>query len=291
VLVALSTALLVSLPVGGDARCPTPPEVQAALDGVLPSSGRAGDSASVDALGDGVRVSLRDVRGAVIAERVFFERTGCDTLAQAAALLIAAWETETPAGEKPDAPSKLNEPEDAPGTALVARAGSQTEAWPFEICAGVVGSWADAAAVGGLLEGAAGPPGRWAAVASLEGDSSRNLSFSHGSVGWQRWQAGLGARFRLTHSPELSLQGEAVGAALTMTSEGFQTNGSALQIEPGGRGSARLAIHAGSFIFWAQVSADGWFNRQFAAVQNVQGQLQLPRYEVLAALGVGVGRP
>jgi hypothetical protein len=110
-------------------------------------------------------------------------------------------------------------------------------------------------------------------------------------VSWQRWQAALGARFRLTRSPELSLQAQAVGAALTVASSGFQTDGSALQVEPGGRGALRLAIHARPFIFWAEVSAEGWFTREFAAVQNVSGQLQLPRYEVLAAGGVGIGRP
>jgi hypothetical protein len=304
--VALGASVLSALPVGGSALCPAPREVQAALESLLPQGGRPGDAAEINSVGGGLEVTLHDARGTLIAHRVFAERTGCDTLAQAAALLIAAWEAETPPGTRPDAPSKLAETEaeganaDATSRAEAdARAGDAlgvassrdpSGGWPIEVGGGAVASWADALAVGGLLDVAAGPPGRWAGVASFEGTTARSLPLGGGAINWQRWQLGLGARLRLTQAPELAAQAEAVGAAVALASSGFQTDGSAIQVEPGGRLTLRASIHLGPVIGWLEVAGTAWFLRQLGVVQDVASTAQLPRYEVLAAAGVAVGR-
>jgi hypothetical protein len=276
----LLAMFLTALPVTGDASCPSAGDVQAELLGLLPDGpSRAGDQAEVRQAEAGVRVALRTASGAQVGERVLSAPGSCSELARAAAVVLAAWESETPsAAHQGELMGMRSEPPAAP--------------WNFEFALGGVASWSDAVAPGGWASVALGPPGRWSGVVSFLGTGSRDVALGPGQVSWRRWELGLGPRVRLTRAPELALQAEAVAAGLSLRGQGFDSNDTALQLDPGLRLSARAAWRWGPAALWLQLSVGGWLSSQRADLSGVESaSVQLPRVELLAAAGMAYARP
>jgi hypothetical protein len=276
----LLAILLAALPVTGSATCPSAGEVQVQLQGLLPEgTGRAGDEAEVQPAAAGVRVALRAASGAAVGERVLSEPGSCAELAREAAVILAAWEAETPSAAHQ-------------GELEGMRMAPPPEPWEFELALGGVASWSDAVAPGGWASVAVGPPGRWSGVVSFLGTGSRDVALGPGQVAWRRWEMGAGPRVRLSRAPELVLQAEAVAAGLSLRGQGFDSDGTALQLEPGARLSARAAWRWGPAALWLQLSLGGWLSSQRADVSGAQATtVQLPRVEALAAVGMAYARP
>ena len=276
----LLAILLAALPVTGSATCPSAGEVQAELQGLLPEgTGRAGEQAEVQPAEAGVRIALRSASGAAVGERILSEPGSCAELARAAAVILAAWEAETPSAAHP-------------GELFGMRTTTPPESWEFELALGAVASWSDAVAPGGWLSVSAGPPGRWSGVVSFLGTGSRDIALGPGQVAWRRWEAGVGPRVRLSRAPEWAFQAEAVAAGLSLRGQGFDADGTALQLDPGARLSARVAWWWGPAALWLQLSLGGWLSSQRADVSGATAaSVQLPRVEVLVAAGMAYARP
>jgi hypothetical protein len=94
VLVTLLSAVP-GIGVHGNASCPTPSALEAALVGLIPSP--ASPSAPPDVVevldqAGAVTVRLSTARGEVVGEKRLPDRLSCSERAQAAAVVVAAWE-------------------------------------------------------------------------------------------------------------------------------------------------------------------------------------------------------
>src|SRR5512142_583658 len=94
VLLAVADPAAAPLRVTGATTCPAPPDVEAALIGLVPSPDPASppDEAELRADADSVVVSLRCGSGEPIGDKRVDAGLSCEQRARAAAVIIAAWE-------------------------------------------------------------------------------------------------------------------------------------------------------------------------------------------------------
>src|SRR5512141_2460412 len=76
--------------VDGPSTCPTADQVSHALEGI-PGASRAASTATLTLDGDALRIELADVEGRSLRTRQLPAGAGCDELAAAVAVIIAAW--------------------------------------------------------------------------------------------------------------------------------------------------------------------------------------------------------
>src|SRR5204862_2746315 len=87
--------LMAAVTVEGTTTCPDPAAVSERLAALLPAAkDSAGDVALLAAEGDGVRIVLRHADGSAGGTRTLDGRHSCDELAEAAAVIIAAWQND-----------------------------------------------------------------------------------------------------------------------------------------------------------------------------------------------------
>src|SRR4051812_39512595 len=94
------------LAVEGAPTCPAPAEVTARLQTLLPRLDPWDAIEHAQLVEDGVvlRVTLTDAKGALVAERLLPANASCAALADAAALVIAAWKSDVHAQFAVDLP-------------------------------------------------------------------------------------------------------------------------------------------------------------------------------------------
>src|SRR4051812_22477506 len=111
-------AALASTMVSGNARCPTPEQVSERLDKLAFARESAGERVQVDEADGGVKLSLRDASGAELAQKKLSGAADCEQLADAAAVVVAAWLSDFANVELAPPPQKAaaSPPEAAPST-------------------------------------------------------------------------------------------------------------------------------------------------------------------------------
>ena len=130
--------------------------------------------------------------------------------------------------------------------------------------------------------------GGWAAFA---GTALADMPLGPGRATWTRPSLALGPALRFARSRWIfDVHVEAVAALLVVGSRGFAVTRQVLDFDPGIGGGARVGAHVGRWLLSFNASATAWLRPQRARIENLSTTADLPRFEILLSLGVGVGR-
>jgi hypothetical protein len=262
--------------VDGAASCPTPSEVAA----VLASIGVA-DSADVATLlpvEGGVEVVLADERGERKKSRRLLAEGSCAEMAQAAAVVIATWESELKAERlKP--------------VALAVPRAPRTRAIAFDVAGGATASFNPDVAFGGVLAASLTPRrGRFGGRIAFSGAQTRDEALGTGHASYARYQLAFGPLYRLRPSRLLiDLHADVTVALLTIEGVGYQNSRRDLDVDPGLGAGARLGVRFGRVAPFVGLDVLGWLRRQRFTIEGASDVAVLPRWELNLSLGLAVG--
>jgi hypothetical protein len=299
----LALWLAQSLPeVSGDSTCPTPSEVGAQLAALaLSSNGDAAAKpgahhANLSSAGSSVRVELLGLDGQLVAERTL-ERTGsCGDVAEAVAVIIAAWEgtfdpnLATPTVLAPKVP--LSDPGPPVTQAVNPRPDRPI---PFDAGLALVASIAGGEAVfgaklGGCLFPGGGPLGLDLAL-SATSTHSQSIPTPASTAQWTRAALSAGPTYRLRRNAAmLDVHAGPVLALLHVRGIGLASTSSDT--------SGQLGVVAGLRGLWAWNNAAGWIGadaftypgQDRLTIGNYGNVGQLPHLEVQLSFGLGLGQ-
>jgi hypothetical protein len=291
------------LAVDGNSTCPTPREVADRVAALLPVEHAAveRDVVQVDNQGSAVRVQLRRPDGRIVGERTLQKRFGCADLAAAAAIVVAAWESDVhpeflrslAAPPRPPAVEPVTVV--APPTAMPPAASSSLGA-AFDIGIALTGAVAPdqggaGPALGGLLVASWTPAARgFGARLGAQASSERQMRLPSGDVRWRRAALSGGVQYRIALQAGrwlLDLHADALVARVSVHGVGFAiSNLSDTGVDPGVGAGVRLLWHAGIVAPWLELAGGGWLRRQVVVEDPTRASRALPRLEANMAIGV-----
>jgi hypothetical protein len=297
VLAALVAAAEVT--VEGNVTCPTPAEVEARLAPLLaaaPGSSAGDGRVQVRLARDGtaLHVSLVAADGRLLAFRTLTGTHACDALAEAAAVIVAAWRSDV--GGRPMLAAGADagaEPRAAELRAWAPQAGRAAPAWGIGVAAGVSLAGDRPRPAAALSLGYQPSPARpWSARLGLAYLGPLDRELSAGRVRWQRgvlelgpqlgggaghlgWRMHLGAAAALTR-----LEGR--GLAQTQAHDDFAL---------GFGGGARLGTAGTGLRPFVELAARVFPTRIVALADEGEAQREatLPRLEAMLAVGAAFG--
>jgi hypothetical protein len=263
------TVLFGAVRLEGASACPTPSDVQARLDSLLPPEAARNSNLHIVRLeGTDVDVTIQmfDSNGTFLGERVLTSKDTCAARAAAVATITAAWELELQAAvPTPRLAISLPPPSKPP--------------WSLEANAGLIASASEAGVSAGLA--AFGFSG-WG------GD----IPLGSGVARWRRFALSVGPRFVLLRGPiSLDLAAHFLAAAFHLWGVGYHSPAGASGFDPGGDGGLRASMPLGPGIVWISISAAAWPTTDEIRVNGVDEVRQLPRFELFGGLGIGLARP
>lgn len=287
--------------VEGDTACPTPAEVAARVATLLPAgAGTAqADVARIEVEAGTMRVTLTRSDGATLGERAIDGTFPCADLAEAAAVVLATWESDVHP-EYRAAPPPHPAPTEPPVVAVTAPPPAPRAPAAFDLGAAVAGSLAPspaggaAPALGALAVGSWTPSGRLGLRGALQWTAERELELGAGAVRWRRATAALGPQLRFT-SPDtrwaLDLHADGLAAWLTAGGAGFTRDRQGDSFDPGlGAGVRALWFGRRGLVPWLELAGAGWLRSQTAFATPGVDAVALPRLETTLALGLSFGR-
>jgi hypothetical protein len=273
------------LRVDGAATCPAPGDVAAALERLAPEAGGGGDRAQIDPVPGGVEIVLYGEGGERKKERRLLADAACGELAEAAAVVIAAWERELAA--RPPSPVRLVA---APATPT--RVG-------FDLGAAFVGALVGRSfAPGGGLQLTVvdrGPAPRRRLVRAggrleLVATGTRDVAVAAGHASYTRAWLALGPVVRFAPSRLLlDVHAQVALALVSIEGIGYVAPRHDFDVDPGLSLGARLGVRVGPVAPFVGVSLSGWLRRQRLVVDGVADAAQLPQLEALLSAGIAVG--
>lgn len=266
----------------GNSVCPTAGEVAARLRDLIPAADTVAaprERVLLRSDGGALALELRDDLGRTLARRRF-EAAACDDVAQAAAVVIAAWATELRSA----------------GAAEVVLPRARRRAVGFELAAAFVAALAGASfAPGGELAVTLGPRrgrllGRLLATATAPRDLRLGAAApAHATFLRASLALGPVVRFR-PRRWLVDLDAEASVALVYIGSVGFADSASAFDADLGLGGGARAAVRLGAVAPFVGVRLVGWLRPLAAtAVGPTGGSASLPRFEALFTAGIAFG--
>jgi hypothetical protein len=307
------------------ATCPTAEDVAARVSTLLAAreSSEPPDLARIVERDGALAVTLARPDGTLIGERTLDRGYPCADLAAAAAVIVAAWESDVhpefrlasptaagspaaiaapaaaPAEPPPPAPPPAARPPRVSAPVAVSGPVPVAARSTFDLGAGVAGSLAPsgggaAPALGALATATWLPPARRVgARAALAAFAERELPLGAASVRWQRVSAGLGPTLRVAPAGgrvAIDLHAEALGAWVTATGVDFSKDRAASAFDAGLGAGARLAWRPDRVVFpWLEVAGAAWLRAPTAYATPGGASVVLPRGEVLLAVGLSFG--
>ena len=266
----------------GATTCPTGAEVAERLRALVPDLNvRNPDRALLRGDGRGLRIDLVDPGGSTLATRKLLP-AGCADLAQAAAVVIAAWESEL---RPPPAESvRALPPPLPPRRAAVDLAG----AFIASFAGASFAPGGGASALVGVQRGRV-----WGRIAAA-GFATRDLALGPGHASWTRAFASLGVAVRFRPSRFIiDLHGDALAALLYVKGIGYMSPSESYDVDPGLGVGARAAVRLGPVALFLGGDVAGWLRAQTVRVlaQNgtTAGLADLPRVEALLSAGLAWG--
>jgi hypothetical protein len=286
--------------VNGDATCPTAEEVSTQVAQLVPAldPDASQDLARIEEAGDVLRVSLWRADGALVGTRDLARTSSCADMAAAAAVVVAAWESDVHPEFMPTV-GEIAQSNQAVAPAAVVSTRSTPAPTPtrmvLEAGAALSGSIAPGAggagaAAGGLIVFSA-MASRIGPRLMLAGGTRREVPLGTGRVLWRRLVAGLGPELRLAPASTriaVDLHAELLVATLSARGEGFANNLNDSSVDPGVSAGVRLAFGTHTLTPWLDLSLGGWLRGQQAISMPDQMSVALPRIEGSLALGVSV---
>jgi hypothetical protein len=281
-----------ALLVYGSASCPSADEISAALasPGAKVEAAPPGPSQRVEVVdaGDALVLHLQDDAGTALATRRLVRGdASCQELAQAAAVIITAWQLHADEWT-PELPG-LAPVETAP-VLRRARPGGPSRVH-YELSAAFLSSITStgAFAAGGQASAALTRRGaRWFGRLSLFGTDTREQPLGFGAMSWSRVALAAGTTYRFGTTWQLDLQADAVVALLVLRG-GSGTDSSAFNVDPGLRAGLRGMRRWGHLAAFLEAGVVGWLRSQQVKASGSADSVELPRVEVLLAAGVAYG--
>lgn len=293
------TLLLLAGPVQVEAEvCPSRHDIETALSALLPASqeARPPDVARVFRQDRLLRIELLNPNGVLIGGRSLDDSDRCTELAMQVAVVIASLVTDVhPAFPVPgqEAPAPSPGPSDAPA-ATPAPPPQQVVRSTFDVAAGLSLSYSDGFALGGLLSGTWIPRAAGFGFRVSAGtEATRSASLGEGGQAlWARWTATTEADWRYGRGHLMvDIHAGLAWTLLHADGSGFPSNASDSSFSPGSLAGARLSwgltTHTAA---WLGLDVTGWFIRQSVTDTPERAGQQVPRFSVLASLGVALGR-
>ena len=308
-------SLRLQLEIGGGGLCPAPAEVERALAAIEPAGPREAEPAAAQRgrlarvtieadAGGGVVVRFRDGDGALVGERGLPERLSCAERTQAAAVMIAARTGAVPGEPLTPPPAIEGETTTAKTatTAIAARLPASASAAPpaprwrdAEIEAALLGARAGESLAIGARGGLGVPIGAHGLLrAALSYVSPERAAVSGGWASWSRTALALGGAWR--SGPRSGAAGfaeagaEIVASLLHVTGADLRGTEAHLVFHPGLALTTRTGRRfAGGSALWAGLGAAFWPRVQHLSLRDVGESTDVPRFELLAALGASWG--
>jgi hypothetical protein len=280
--------------VDAEPACPDPGEVVrrlAALNPALP----AGDRAHIKSGAGSLQIELSR-SGQPLGVRRLAAQGSCDDLAEAAAVVIAAWESQLSTSGALPLPT-LDHPA-AAKPAVITVAQPAQPAQPRGVAAELWLGFAGSVAAAGFAPGATadvtlarrGSP--WAGSLAVYGADLRDQPLGAGHVSWTRVTGALGPRYRLARRNIcLDLTPQLLGALVWIDGQGYENNRNDSGFDIGIGAAARLAWARAKLAPWIGVALSGWLREQTIRVAGLAGSTDLPQLEVLGMAGVALGVP
>jgi hypothetical protein len=225
-----------------------------------------------------LRVRLVRPDGTVAGDRTISGSFPCAELAEAAALVLASWQTELRAGPIVTPAVKTAPP---PARGRTAGAGPS-----FELGAGLTAAAAASVVPGVTVVAALAPGGGDLAGELAVGASAfRRESLAAGAVRWARVPVSLGMRQRWGQAVRIDAHAGLAGALLLVRGQGFDRNDEGSAFDVGGLAGVRVGRRWGRVTPWAGLTAAFWASA--SAVHDGPGQNRhdLPRFEAWLGLG------
>lgn len=285
----------------GSGDCPAPAEVSRRLTEMLPADGGgppgqpARHSARVGRIGDAVVVELLLPSGQVIARRDLVASGGCDDLAAALAVVIAAWEAEL----DPHLTARVELPAPPPRPParmqLVDAPEGPARTPSFQIGLAVLGSVVGGQlAAGASLEGWLAPPDWHLGLAlELSGTTARSeaVGARADAASWTRFALGLGPEAHLgLRGATVDLRAQALVALLHVEGVGLSTTNSDSSAELGAGAGVHVGWPWGNAVPWIGVDILLWPGHESLVVGGLPAVGDLPRFELQVSLGISLGR-
>jgi hypothetical protein len=292
---AAAGLLIAAVVVEGPSECPTPAAVQERLAPLLPpDTGRGASLVELVNEPDGLRISLRRADGTLAGTRTIGGVHSCDELADAAAVMIAAWQTDAAAGEPAPAPPPppVAPPVAAVKTAPPAAPPPASPAVRWELGAGGGASLSgNAIAPAALLLGevSAGGPLGLAARASVSGN--REVVLPGGGARWRRALFALGPRLQLVRGRALAQAHLGAGVSwLAIAAHGYPDARRHDDLMAGLSGGLRVGWSRAGARPWVDLGAAFWPVRSILYQLPDERTATLPRLELLLTLGLSFSR-
>jgi hypothetical protein len=293
------------LGVRGNASCPTPAALEGALVGLIPSP--AAPSAAPDVVeildhGGAATVRLSSARGEVIGEKRLPDRLSCAERAQAAAVVVAAWEARL-RGVAAEVRAPMQPPPQAappaPVAVVVARPNDRVVAPPparapiqvetrAALLASVTSSGVAPAGTFEVSLGRADSPMALELGAVIVGGHSLNVAPGRGV--WRRF-GGIVELDSVSRWSALALHlhGGAALTAVTIEGEALPMTSGDTVFDPGVTVGLRLAL-AVRLAPWVGATAVSWPRAHRLVVGGTSLTGQLPQFEAWLGAGVTFGR-
>jgi hypothetical protein len=295
-----------AIAVSGETSCPSASDVQARVGALLPAGADDGRSGAAQAWLEGgqgqLKIALVRPDGAVAGERVIEGEHGCDELADAAAVVLAAWMSDEraaahlPLGSIDPAlapPAVTSRPTPPPPLPPAPAAGAREPSGPaLEIGAGAGAAVAGTVAPAGLLAASWAPAGgRLAARLAGVLTSTHEATLPGGSVRWSRWSLALGPEYRgsagrLAIAPHASF----TLGRLTAEGRGFPLPRAAASAVAGAEAGLRVATRRRGLRPFIEVNGTWWPGRAVVYQDPDGAERTLPAFELLLTLGVALAR-
>lgn len=289
-MIALLVSLIFGVVVEGPSLCPTPAAVEERLRSLASATG-GGEVARLATGEGGLRVTLVRADGTEAGSRTVAGEHSCDELADAAAVMIAAWQLEGAARPRLPAPPPpvvvAAAPAPAPAAAPAATPASRRR---WELGAGLGAALAGAdLAPAALVVASLGDRLGLQARALVSGN--RETALPGGRASWRRALLAAGPHLR---SGGARLFGEAhLGGGLSWLSidgEGFANAQRHDDLVAGLEGGLRLGWNRAGARPWLELGAAYWPIRSVVYQLPDQRSAALPRLEGRASLGLSYGR-
>jgi hypothetical protein len=274
---------LLGVVVEGSSTCPTPAAVEERLLALQPA-GAGPEVARLTSEGGELRVTLVRVDGSEAGSRTITGQHSCDELADAAAVVISAWQLEAVARER------LPAPPPPPPVVVAAPAPAASSPWRWELGAGAGAGWSgpDLAPAALLLASVGGE--RLGLTARAQVSGNRPAVLPAGSAAWRRALLAVGPRVRFG-GRALTEAHTGVGLSwLSITGRGFADARHHDDFVAGLEGGLRLAWNRSGARPWLDACAAFWPSRSLVYEEPDQRSKALPRLEFLLTLGLSFAR-
>lgn len=264
--------------------CPAAQAVTDRLAVLLPATRDVPDRARLSRSGDRLSLELRRADGTAIAWRRLDAQAACEDLAEAAAVMIATWETELEAGRVPLPPPRIDREPAPVDKSPPLEAAPAFPGWALGV--GFAASVANRAFLPGVTIEVENGGARWAARMVVTATESQEQTLGMGTARWNRllFAAGPSLRFSV-----LDVHAEAVGALVHVEGVGFAQVYDEYGFDPGIGAGVRFSLRPAPLSPWIDVSGVGWLRKEELRVVGVDGQVALPDVDVLVSAGVSFG--